>query len=50
MMATFEDLSSESEIEEEEEEEEEANLALMASADSNIDSYDEPEIDSEKDE
>ncbi|MCI47604.1 hypothetical protein A2U01_0068846, partial [Trifolium medium] len=43
MMATFEDLSSEIESEEEE-----ANMALMASADSNIDSDDELEIDSEE--
>ncbi|MCI79833.1 hypothetical protein A2U01_0101104 [Trifolium medium] len=40
-MATFEDLSSENETEEE------ANLALMASADSDIGSDDEPETDSE---
>ncbi|PNY05238.1 serine/threonine protein kinase SRPK1 [Trifolium pratense] len=43
LMATFEDLSSESESEEEE-----ANLAFMASADSDIDSDDEPETDSEQ--
>ncbi|MCI56857.1 hypothetical protein A2U01_0078108, partial [Trifolium medium] len=42
-MATFEDLSSESESKEEE-----ANMALMASADSYIDSDDEPEIDFEE--
>ncbi|XP_045801120.1 uncharacterized protein LOC123894995 [Trifolium pratense] len=42
-MATFEELSSEEKVEEEEE----ANLALMASTDSDVDSDDEPESDSE---
>ncbi|PNX82437.1 serine/threonine protein kinase SRPK1 [Trifolium pratense] len=43
LMTTFEELPSEEEVEEDEE----ANLALMASTDSDVDSDDEPESDSE---